>query len=92
MYTGGWDDRSHKNYATDYCLHRHAYIFFKAGEWIISIAAKQWCKRRKESLKQKAVNDLYDAFELSKINPGDTVKITTKGNLRIMMYRESKED
>ncbi|EMM9359826.1 DUF4752 family protein [Klebsiella oxytoca] len=68
------------------------YIFFKAGEWIISIAAKQWCKRRKESLKQKAVNDLYDAFELSKINPGDTVKITTKGNLRIMMYRESKED
>jgi len=68
------------------------YIMFKAGEWVLSVALKQWCKLRKESLKQKAVNDLYDAFELGKISPGDTVKITTKGSLRIMMYREKKEN
>ncbi|HBM7344536.1 DUF4752 family protein [Klebsiella oxytoca] len=67
------------------------YIFFKAGEWITYIVAKQWCKRRKESVKQKAVNDLHDAFELGKITPGETVKIATKGSLVIMMYREKTE-
>lgn len=67
------------------------YIMFKAGEWILSIVAKEWCKRRKESVKQKAVNDLYDAFELSKITPGETVKIATKDSLVIMMYREKTE-
>ncbi|MEH1299378.1 DUF4752 family protein [Raoultella ornithinolytica] len=68
------------------------YIMFKAGEWIASIVAKEWCKRRKESAKQKAVNDLYDAFDLGKITPGETVKIaTTKDSLVIMMYREKTE-
>lgn len=67
------------------------YIMFKAGEWIASIVAKEWCKRRKESAKQKAVNNLYDAFELGKITPGETVKITTEGSLVIMMYREKTE-
>lgn len=38
------------------------YIMYKASEWIVSVLAKEWCKRRKESVKQKAVNDLYDAF------------------------------
>ncbi|ALD76046.1 Phage protein [Citrobacter portucalensis] len=53
---------------------------------------KQWCKRRKESVKQKAVNDLYDAFELEKITAGETVKIATKSNLVIIMYREKPHD
>ncbi|HFQ6936240.1 TPA: DUF4752 family protein [Klebsiella variicola] len=67
------------------------YIMFKAGEWIFSMVAKEWCKRGKESVKQKAVNDLYDAFELDKIAPGETVKIATKDSLVIMMYREKTE-
>ncbi|ENU2139563.1 DUF4752 family protein [Klebsiella michiganensis] len=67
------------------------YIMCKAVEWIVSIVLKQWCKRRKESVKQRAVNDLYDAFELGKITPGETVKITTKDSLVIMMYREKTE-
>ncbi|NWK87008.1 DUF4752 family protein [Raoultella terrigena] len=67
------------------------YITCKAGEWVVSIVLKQWCKRRKESVKQRAVNDLYDAFELGKNTPGETVKITTKDSLVIMMYREKTE-
>lgn len=68
------------------------YIMFKTGEWITSMVAKEWCKRRKESVKQKAVNDLYEAFELGKITPGETVKISrTKDGLVIMMYRAKTE-
>lgn len=67
------------------------YIMYKASEWIVSVVAKEWCKRRKESVKQKAVNDLYDAFELGEITPGETVKIATKDSLVIMMYREKTE-
>ncbi|WP_426345895.1 DUF4752 family protein [Cronobacter universalis] len=63
------------------------YIMFKTGEWIISHALRQWDKRRKHSRQQKAVNELYDAFELADIKPGDTVRVATKGNLTIMMYR-----
>ncbi|MEQ9830581.1 DUF4752 family protein [Pectobacterium versatile] len=63
------------------------YIMFKAGEWATSSVLKKWCKRRKESRKQKAVNELCDAFELDQIKDGQTLKVTTKGNLTIMMIR-----
>ncbi|WP_334376440.1 DUF4752 family protein [Enterobacter roggenkampii] len=42
------------------------FIMFKTGQWFISIALKQWDKRRKLSRRQKAVNEFYDAFDLSK--------------------------
>ncbi|ELN2124756.1 DUF4752 family protein [Enterobacter kobei] len=32
-------------------------------------------------------NELYDAFDLSIIEPGTTVRLATKGDLTIMMYR-----
>ncbi|MCT4708799.1 DUF4752 family protein [Enterobacteriaceae bacterium H11S18] len=63
------------------------YIMFKAGEWFTKTAFKQWDKRRKESRQQKAVNELYDAFELDKIDAASTVRLATKDNLVIMMYR-----
>lgn len=64
------------------------FIMFKTGQWIISIALKQWDKRRKQSRRQKAVNELYDAFDLSSIEPGTTVRLATKGDLTIMMFRQ----
>ncbi|EBQ8762760.1 DUF4752 family protein [Salmonella enterica] len=67
------------------------YIMFKTGEWIISHAFRQWDKRRKETRQQKAINELYGAFELGAMNPGDTVKITTKGDLTIMMFRKEAQ-
>ncbi|MEI9871344.1 DUF4752 family protein [Enterobacter hormaechei] len=63
------------------------FIMFKTGQWFISIALKQWDKRRKLSRRQKAVNEFYDAFDLSSIEPGTTVRLATKGDLTIMMYR-----
>ena len=63
------------------------YIMVKAGEWVGNNAFKQWAKRRKESRQQKAVNELYEAYELDKIDGKSTVRLTTKGNLVIMMYR-----
>ncbi|GKJ94844.1 hypothetical protein NUBL9661_17240 [Klebsiella pneumoniae] len=39
-----------------------AYIMVKTGQWITKNALRQWDKRRKESRRQKAVNEFYDAF------------------------------
>lgn len=66
------------------------YIMWKSGEWMMRIALKQWDKRRKISRKQKAVNELYDVFELDTIKDGDQMKITTAKGLVIMMYRQEK--
>lgn len=67
------------------------YIMAKTGEWLVSLAFKQWEKRRKQSRRQKAVNELYDAFELSSIEPGSTVRLATKGKLTILMYRSEEQ-
>ncbi|QZN97810.1 DUF4752 family protein [Symbiopectobacterium purcellii] len=66
------------------------YIMVKAGEWLTSTVLKKWCNRRKESRKQKAVNELYDAFQLDQIKDGQTLKVTTKGSLTIMMVRSER--
>ncbi|RRE08231.1 DUF4752 family protein [Klebsiella pneumoniae] len=63
-----------------------AYIMVKTGQWITKNALRQWDKRRKESRRQKAVNEFYDAFELN-----STERLyrspATKGDLTIMMFR-----
>ncbi|WP_325080259.1 DUF4752 family protein [Klebsiella aerogenes] len=59
----------------------------KTGEWIVKHALKQWDKRRKQSRRQKAVNEFYDAFELNNLEPGSTVRLATKDDLTIMMFR-----
>ncbi|AUO64080.1 DUF4752 domain-containing protein [Citrobacter freundii complex sp. CFNIH2] len=64
------------------------YIMFKAGEWFISIAFKQWVSRKKQEKRQKAVNEMYDAFNLSEIEPGGSVRLETKGDLIILMFRK----
>lgn len=67
-----------------------AYIMWKSGEWMMRIAFKQCDKRRKISRKQRAVEELYDAFELDAIKDGEQMKITTAKGLVIMMYRQEK--
>lgn len=64
-----------------------AYIMVKTGQWIIKNIFSQWEKRRRESRRQKAVNEFYDAFELNSLEPGSTVRLATKGDLTIMMFR-----
>ncbi|EAM5232605.1 DUF4752 family protein [Salmonella enterica] len=64
------------------------FIMFKTGQWFVSVFLKQWDKRRKQSRRQKAVNEFYDAFDLSSIEPGTTVRLATKGDLTIMMFRQ----
>ncbi|MGT3344635.1 DUF4752 family protein [Yersinia enterocolitica] len=66
----------------------YLYILFKTCEWLASIIWKQWDKSRKEERKQKAINELYDAFNLSELTDGDTMKVATKGGLTIMMIRK----
>lgn len=66
----------------------YLFIMFKTGEWMARIIWKQWDKRKKEERKQKAINELYDAFNLSELTDGDTMKVATKGGLTIMMYRK----
>ncbi|EII9023785.1 DUF4752 family protein [Salmonella enterica] len=64
------------------------FIMFKTGQWFVSVFLKQWDKRRKQSRRQKAVNEFYDAFDLSSIEPGTTVRLATKGDLTLMMFRQ----
>ncbi|EBP0973561.1 DUF4752 family protein [Salmonella enterica] len=64
------------------------FIMFKTGQWFVSVFLKQWDKRRKQSRRQKAINEFYDAFDLSSIEPGTTVRLVTKGDLTIMMFRQ----
>ncbi|MGU4477130.1 DUF4752 family protein [Escherichia coli] len=66
------------------------YIMFSAGKWAASVFLKQWGKRRKQERRQKALEAFYDAFELSRIEPGTTAKIATKGDLMIVMFRQEK--
>ncbi|ECI2712771.1 DUF4752 family protein [Salmonella enterica subsp. enterica] len=68
----------------------YTYIVFKTGQWILTNALKQWDKRRKVSAKQKAINGLYEAYELDKVSEGDTVKVATKEGLVIMICRQEK--
>ncbi|MGX5099899.1 DUF4752 family protein [Enterobacter cloacae] len=70
------------------CFIGYLYIMYKTGQWVVSNALKQWDKRRKDSQKQKAVNALYEAYELDKVTAGDTVKLATKSGLVIMIYRQ----
>ncbi|WP_241220461.1 DUF4752 family protein [Escherichia coli] len=63
------------------------FIMLKTGQWFISVVLKQWDKRRRLSRRQKALNEFYDAFDLSSIEPGTTVRLATKGDLTIMMFR-----
>lgn len=67
------------------------YIMFKTGGWIIGIVFKQWSLRRKQEKRQKAVNELYDAFNLSEMEPGGTVRLDTKGDLIILMFRKEAQ-
>lgn len=55
------------------------YIMFSAGKWAASVFLKQWGKRRKQEKRQKALEAFYDAFELSRIEPGTTARITPDG-------------
>lgn len=66
------------------------YIMSRTWRWLGSIFLKQWKKRRKQELRQKALEAFYDAFELCSIEPGTTARIATKGDLMIVMFRQEK--
>lgn len=66
----------------------YLYIISKASDWLTRIIWKQWDKRKKEERKQKAINELYDAFNLGELTDSDTMKAVTKNGLTIMMFRK----
>ncbi|QLN40482.1 DUF4752 family protein (plasmid) [Escherichia fergusonii] len=66
------------------------YILCRAGMFIIKTIFKQWDKCREKSRRQQAVEEFYDAFSLESMEPGSTIRIATKGDLVIMMYRKEE--
>ncbi|MGP2469987.1 DUF4752 family protein [Yersinia sp. 2540 StPb PI] len=64
------------------------YIISKSVRWAGINIWKQWDKRKKEERKQKAINELYDAFNLGELTESDTLKAVTKNGLTIMMFRK----
>jgi len=69
----------------------YVFIIIKSFEWFVLVLATQWDKRRKDTRRQKAVNELYDAFELDRLKDGHTMRVATKGNLNIFMYRGDRK-
>lgn len=67
------------------------YIMSRTWRWLGSIFLKQWKKRRKQELRQKALEAFYDAFELSRIEPVQQ-PIATKGDLMIVMFRQERAE
>ncbi|EIP9008244.1 DUF4752 family protein [Salmonella enterica] len=53
---------------------------------------RQWDKRRKLECQQKAVNALYDAFGLDRLEPGSRITVTAGAFLIVMCRRENKEE
>ncbi|HHV0774355.1 TPA: DUF4752 family protein [Escherichia coli] len=68
------------------------YIVFCSGRWLSLLFLKKWNKRRKQDERQKALEAFYDAFELSRIEPGTTARIATKGDLMIVMFRQERAE
>lgn len=66
----------------------YLYIISKTVDWLARIIWKQWDKRKKEERKQKAINELHDAFNLGELTENDTMKVATKNGLTIMMFRK----
>lgn len=66
----------------------YLYIISKASDWLTRIVWRKWDKRKKEERKQKAINELYDAFNLGELTDSDTMKVATKNGLTIMMFRK----
>lgn len=65
----------------------YLFIISKAWKWLYQLVFRAYDTAQKKSRIQKAVDELYDALELENVTDGQTVKITTKENLIIMMYR-----
>lgn len=66
----------------------YLYITFKAGEWLLGLLLKSWTKRKKDSRKQKAVYELFDAFGLDDISDDSTIRVKTNSGLTMVIYRE----
>lgn len=67
------------------------WVIAKSVEWFLGLIARKAIRRMIKDRKQKAVNELYDAYELGDMKPGDDLKITTKGGLVVFMYRRPEE-
>ncbi len=67
------------------------WIIAKSVEWFLSLLFRKAFKRKEKDRKQAAINELYDAYELGDMKPGDDLKITTKGGLVVFMYRRPEE-
>ncbi|EIR0330924.1 DUF4752 family protein [Salmonella enterica subsp. enterica serovar Give] len=74
------------------CFLGWLYIIAKAWDWFVGIAFRQWDKRRKLECQQKAVNALYDAFGLDRLEPGSRITVTAGAFLIVMCRRENKEE
>lgn len=72
------------------CIVGWLYIIAKAWDWFVGIAFRQWDKRRKLECQQKAVNALYDAFGLDRLEPGSRITVTAGAFLIVMSRRENK--
>ncbi|QIC11946.1 DUF4752 family protein [Morganella morganii] len=67
------------------------WIIAKSVEWFLSLIFRKAFKRKEKDRKQAAINELYDAYELGDMKPGDDLKIATKGGLVVFMYRRPEE-
>lgn len=69
----------------------YLWILKNSCTWLLKVAAREWSNRREKDRRQRAVNELYDSFDLDTLESGSTMRIATKGDLVLIMYRKEKE-
>lgn len=64
------------------------YIAFKSGRWLsLFLLRRGWRWWNRKDGKSLAIDSLYDAFDLEKLQPGESLIARTEKGLTIQIYR-----
>lgn len=66
------------------------FIIIKTAEFFICLALRQRERLRQKTRRQKAVEELYEAYELDKIIPGTAAMIPVDGELEVTIVVQRK--
>lgn len=68
------------------------YMTFKAGQWVIHFALRKgWRWWNRKDAKSLAFDAMYEAFNIGKIAPGESIITRTESGLIIQILREKRD-
>jgi hypothetical protein len=68
------------------------YMAFKAGQWVTHLAMRKgWRWLNRKDVKMIAIDAIYEAFNVDKIEPGESIIAKTESGLIIQILREKRD-